>query len=76
MTDMTSAGRMPVAGRLGIFSHLARTIRIHLEARRTVRVLQALDDHQLADIGLTRYEIGSRARNWASEALVDATRAL
>ena len=76
MTNMTSAGLAPVAGRLGIFSHLARTIRIHLEARRTVRALQALDDHQLADIGLTRYEIRSRARSWVSEALADATRAL
>lgn len=75
MTYTTSVGHAPVAGRLGIFSHLAQRFRFHLEARATTRALQVLSDEQLEDIGLTRYEIRQRARSAAMETLAGTTRA-
>jgi uncharacterized protein YjiS (DUF1127 family) len=38
---------------------LWRAIAAHLEARRATRQLQAMSDHELADLGLTRNQIRS-----------------
>jgi uncharacterized protein YjiS (DUF1127 family) len=44
-----------------------------LKKRRDRRLLQALDDHMLADIGLTRIDLGCAALDREAERLLRAS---
>lgn len=44
-----------------LLSHVVRFLRAWRRYNRTVRQLSMLSDHQLADLGLTRLQIGSVA---------------
>lgn len=68
MTDTTPsespAGRRATRGAAletppaaSLLRALWRAIAVHLEARRAIRHLQAMSDHELADLGLTRGQI-------------------
>ena len=46
----------PGSGRAGIISFISRVMR-HWNDRRTVHAISQLDDHLLADIGLTRADL-------------------
>jgi uncharacterized protein YjiS (DUF1127 family) len=47
--------------------------RLALKKRRDRRLLQALDDHMLADIGLTRIDLGCPALDREAERLLRAS---
>jgi len=47
--------------------------RLALRKRRDRRLLQALDDHMLADIGLTRIDLGCPALDREAERLLRAS---
>jgi uncharacterized protein YjiS (DUF1127 family) len=48
-----------------IVSHLISRIRAHMRYRASVRALSILSERELADIGLTRGDIDSAARQSA-----------
>lgn len=66
-TRLVAAGRLSSAGRrqaprTTAFARLIAWVRRKRQIRRVIGELQALDDHQLSDIGLSRASIEDAAR--------------
>jgi hypothetical protein len=51
---------------------LIARVRLALKKRRDGRLIQALDDHMLADIGLSRIDLGCAALDREAERLLRA----
>jgi uncharacterized protein YjiS (DUF1127 family) len=51
---------------------LIARVRLALKKRRDRRLIQALDDHMLADIGLSRIDLGCAALDREAERLLRA----
>jgi uncharacterized protein YjiS (DUF1127 family) len=56
-----------------LLSHVVRILRAWRRYHATVRELSMLSDHQLADLGLTRSQIGSVAYRCAWDGPASAT---